>query len=72
MLIIAATRVDEILRSLPQAGRVFLDWHTDCIGCHLARFCTLEDVARHYHLDLPALVASLQAYTQPIEATFEE
>lgn len=72
MRITAETRVDEILRSQPQAGRVFLDWHTDCIGCHLARFCTLEEVARHYHLDLPALVASLQAYVQPIEAMLEE
>jgi hybrid cluster-associated redox disulfide protein len=72
MRITAETQVDEILRGLPRAGRVFLDWHTACIGCHLARFCTLEDVARHYHLDLAALVASLQVYAQPIEPTLEE
>lgn len=72
MRITAETRVDDVLRSLPRAGRVFLDWHTDCIGCYLARFCTLEEVATHYHLELQALVASLQACAQAIDLTVEE
>jgi hybrid cluster-associated redox disulfide protein len=72
MLITAETRVDDVLRNLPRAGRVFLDRHTDCIGCYLARFCTLEEVTAHYHLDLQALVASLQACAPAIEHTVEE
>ena len=38
--------VDDILRSLPQARRLFLTLHADCIGCGLGRFCTLEEAAR--------------------------
>ena len=60
MLITSASRVDDILRRVPGASHLFVTWHTACVGCHLARFCTLEDVATHYHLDVATLVAALQ------------
>jgi len=61
MLISPTTRVDEILRQMPQFSHTFVALHTDCVGCHLARFCTLEDVSSHYHLDVQALIIALQA-----------
>ena len=61
MVIDASARVDALLRQVPQAVHIFISYHTDCIGCSLARFCTLEEVSQHYHLDLPHLIADLQA-----------
>ena len=66
MQITSKSRVDEVLRQVPQASHQFVALHTDCVGCHLARFCTLEDVSVHYHLDLQALVAALQPGAPPI------
>jgi hybrid cluster-associated redox disulfide protein len=69
MLIDASARVDAVLRQAPQAAHVFITYHTDCIGCSLANFCTLEEVSQHYRLDLQRLIADLQASDQPIERT---
>jgi hypothetical protein len=69
MLTDASARVDPVLRQLPQAAHIFITYHTDCIGCSLANYCTLEEVSQHYHLDLQRLIADLQASDQPIERT---
>jgi hybrid cluster-associated redox disulfide protein len=61
MLIASTTRVEDVLRQMPQSSHVLVAFHTDCVGCHLARFCTLEEVSLHYHLDMQALIAALQA-----------
>ena len=45
------TSVEDFLKSTPKAVRFFLDWHTACVTCGLARFCTLEDVVKTYQLD---------------------
>lgn len=45
------TSVEEFLKSTPKAVRFFLDWHTACANCGLARFCTLGDVVKTYQLD---------------------
>jgi len=50
-LSIANVTVAELLQSNPSAVRFFLDQKTDCVGCHLARFCTLKDVVSAYHLN---------------------
>lgn len=65
MLINASSRVDDVLRQLPQAAHIFISYHTDCIGCAMAKFCTLQDVATHYPLNLQVLIASLQACALP-------
>jgi hypothetical protein len=41
-------------------SRVFLDRRTACVGCYLARFCTLEDVARTYGFPLEGFLAELR------------
>jgi len=48
---ISETSVQNVLTSRPKAARFFLDWHTACVGCGFARFCTLKDVINTYQLD---------------------
>jgi hypothetical protein len=57
----AATRVEEVLERLPGAARAFVQRRTDCVGCHLARFCTLADVAEAYDLSLESLLQDLSS-----------
>jgi hybrid cluster-associated redox disulfide protein len=56
--------VSELLAAHPQAVAVFLALRTSCVGCHLARFCMLADVARHYELPVQDLLNKLQASIQ--------
>jgi succinylglutamate desuccinylase len=51
ILAISETSVENFLKSTPKAARFFLDWHTACVGCGFARFCTLKDVINTYQLD---------------------
>jgi len=48
---ISETSVESILKSAPNAVRLFLDRHAACVGCGFARFCTLKDVINTYKLD---------------------
>ncbi len=43
--------VEHMLKTEPSAVRFFLDRKLRCVGCSFARFCTLGDVIRTYHLD---------------------
>ncbi len=54
------TRVAEALRLAPTAAKVFIRHRTACVGCSLARFCSLRDVAATYGLELPQLVDELE------------
>jgi hybrid cluster-associated redox disulfide protein len=47
--------VQELLQRYPAAVKAFIQYNTQCIGCAFERFCTLEDVARQYHIPLPEL-----------------
>lgn len=47
----AGISVDDFLKSNQKAVRFFLDWHTACVGCGFARFCTLQMVVETYQLD---------------------
>jgi len=71
MQIDASARVDTVLRQLPPAAHIFISYHTDCIGCSLAHFCTLEEVSQHYRLDLQRLIADLQG-SQSLQSSVEE
>jgi hypothetical protein len=46
-----STTVADLLNSTPKASRFFLDQKTACVGCLLAKFCTLQDVLKTYRLD---------------------
>lgn len=48
---ISETSVENLLKATPKAVRFFLDRRLGCVGCGFARFCTLGDVVRTYHMD---------------------
>ncbi len=43
--------VADLLKIQPAATRYFIEQHAACVGCHLARFCTLDDFIKTYNLD---------------------
>ncbi len=43
--------VADVLKFTPATVKFFIDQHTDCVGCHLAHFCSLSDVVKAYELD---------------------
>ena len=53
--------LQEILSHRPSAVQGFLVLHTQCVGCPMARFCRLADVASYYGLDLQKLVDLVQS-----------
>jgi hybrid cluster-associated redox disulfide protein len=59
-----ATTVEEVFQNFPEAGPVFMAYHTGCLGCWLARFCTLAEVANIYEINLLSFLADLQQNAQ--------
>jgi hybrid cluster-associated redox disulfide protein len=59
IVICASMTVDQVLKEHPDKATTFLALRTSCVGCHLARFCTLEDVAQAYELPLQELIDKL-------------
>lgn len=53
--------VDEVMRRWPRTLPVFVRLKLNCVGCDMAPFETLADIARTYDLDLPELLAQLEA-----------
>ncbi|GIV76936.1 DUF1858 domain-containing protein [Litorilinea aerophila] len=53
--------VDEVLQRWPQTIPIFLGRSMACVGCPLAAFETLADVAQAYNLELTPFLAQLQA-----------
>lgn len=50
---------DLLASSLPTAS-AFLNLRVDCIGCFMNKFCTLEDVSRHYDLSMDTVLDALK------------
>ncbi|HET6846744.1 MAG TPA: hypothetical protein VFH29_07905 [Anaerolineales bacterium] len=55
----ADTTVAAALEANPAIRSVFVARRTACLGCYLARFCTLRDSAQYYGLPLMAFVEEL-------------
>ena len=56
--------VHELLNDWPRTAGVLVALKTACVGCYLARFCTLADVAATYHLPTDALMEKVGQATQ--------
>lgn len=56
----AGLTVAQLLTRWPQTIAVFTRHHMACVGCPIAAFETVAEVAAIYHLDLPCFVAELQ------------
>jgi hybrid cluster-associated redox disulfide protein len=52
--------VKQTLDNHSQAVGVFFRFKTNCVGCWLTRFCTLEEVAKFYQLDLDDFLRSMR------------
>jgi hybrid cluster-associated redox disulfide protein len=57
----AAMTADEVLRRFPRAIAVFIELKLHCVGCPIASFHTLAEVAREHGLDLDPLLDALHA-----------
>ncbi len=53
--------VQEVLKESPSTCKAFRSLKTQCVGCPLARFCTLKDVAEAYSIPPQALLEELAA-----------
>jgi hybrid cluster-associated redox disulfide protein len=53
--------VSAVLDAWPQTVPVFVHRRVGCAGCAMASFCTLEDVARYYHLSQEQLLQELES-----------
>lgn len=51
--------VNEVLDRSPGSAATFVRLRTACVGCMLARFCTLADVCAAYGIPLPTLLSAL-------------
>ncbi len=58
--------VQEVLREHPSTNRAFRSLKTQCVGCPLARFCTLKDVAEAYSIPPQTLLDELAAEASEI------
>jgi hybrid cluster-associated redox disulfide protein len=69
--ITADMSVEYILENWPETAFVFnQDLKTACVGCPIAPFDTLEDVARIYNFDLDHILALMQeAAARPRQTT---
>jgi hypothetical protein len=64
-------RVADLLDAFPRAVAFFYSHKTACIGCYLARFCSLEDVIEAYRIDRGSSLSELATLleSQPISQT---
>jgi len=54
--------VQGVLEGWPQTARVFLDRRMACVGCPIALFETVEEVARIYEQETERLLADLREH----------
>ena len=71
LTVTADMTVADVLSQWPQTVPVFHRFQTACVGCALASFDTLADVARIYQLDLTAFVTAITAAALNQEAGSE-
>ena len=60
------TTVEEALQNHPQISRALIEYATDCLGCRMARFCTLAEVAQVYQLEWEKFLEALLLTTSPL------
>jgi hybrid cluster-associated redox disulfide protein len=52
--------VEQTVHACAEAVPIFVRLKTHCVGCRLARFCTLEEVSRSYGMSLDTLMEQLR------------
>jgi hypothetical protein len=59
--------VQEVLEGQPKTRHAFKTLKTQCIGCHLSRFCTLQDVATAYEITPDLLLKELSRAVRAVD-----
>ena len=59
VLAVPDTRIEDLLKSDATVIRFFIQQQTACVGCYLAKFCTLEDVINTYKFNEPSFLSEL-------------
>jgi hypothetical protein len=59
--LLADTTVASALQWNPAIQEVLNEKRTSCVGCCMARFCTLRDAARAYELPWDAFIGELRS-----------
>lgn len=52
--------VEQAMKSGFQTASVFLRFKTDCVGCWMARFCTVDEAAQKYQLNIDDFLGALR------------
>lgn len=52
--------VADVVQQYPKTMHVWLAHKTDCFGCHLMKFCSLDYVAKSYHIKVNTLIEELE------------
>ena len=58
--LVPETKVASALDLGSEVSRVFISHRTACVGCSMARFCTLRDVATIYGLEIRPFLLQIQ------------
>jgi len=61
MVLSPAMNVDELINTWPRTIQVFFQHRMACVGCWMASFDTLEDVANNYSLDVSEFILALES-----------
>ena len=59
VLAVPDTPIEDLLKSDATVIRFFIQQQTACVGCYLAKFCTLEDVINTYKLNEQSFLSEL-------------
>lgn len=59
--ICAETNVEELITRFPIAARIFIRHGMGCVGCDVARFESLAEVAQIYQQPLAAFLAEIRS-----------
>ena len=65
----ADNTVAEVMERWPQSLPVFLHRHMACVGCAMSTFCTLDEAACAYHLDIDSFLNELEPATRQPHST---
>ena len=52
--------VADLLDAFPPMASLLLELRLDCLGCSMNKFCTLEELCKHYELDLDTFIVTIQ------------
>lgn len=61
----------EVMDTWPATAKVFLRHRMSCIGCAMARFCTVAEASRNYDLECPAFLSELEHAARASQAPRE-